>query len=101
MPIPRAETWTVAAGATRVIPMASDDRLPPVTVNAVPTAGGSALVEYTLTPSAIDNPAAATWIAWPPSSVTSAAVDTLDAAVVALRLSAQVQPAVFNMVSTQ
>lgn len=101
MPLPRAETWTVAAGTTQVIAMASADRQMPATVNAIPGAGGTALVEYSLTPSAIDTPAGATWMPWPSGAVSAAAVEVLESPVVALRFTATTQAAVFNLVASQ
>jgi hypothetical protein len=58
------------------------------TVTAAPGASGSMLVEYSTTPRAAGDPAAAVWINWPAGSVSSPTSDTLDSPITAVRATA-------------
>ncbi|MEW5972335.1 MAG: hypothetical protein AB1713_01090 [Pseudomonadota bacterium] len=60
----------------------------PVSVAAAPGAGGSVLVEYTLSPRALIEAGEALWLAWPAGAVTAASTDVLFAPAVAVRAKA-------------
>ncbi|MFZ5536737.1 MAG: hypothetical protein ACOZAP_04570 [Pseudomonadota bacterium] len=60
----------------------------PVSVAVAPGAGGSVLVEFTLSPRALIETGEALWHAWPAGAVTEASVDVLSAPAVAVRAQA-------------
>lgn len=82
----RARSYTVPLGTPRVLDMMAYDY--ECTVTAIPGATGSMVVEYSTTPRAAGNPAAATWSNWPAGSVTARTSDTLESPVTALRATA-------------
>lgn len=60
----------------------------PATVTAIPGASGTLVVAYSTTPAAVVSPAAATWVTWPPGTVSATTANTLLSPIVALRVSA-------------
>jgi hypothetical protein len=82
----RVINQAVAVGSPSVIPVLG---LPlPITVHAVPGPGGTLAVEYSCTDSAVANPGAANWSAWPAGTVSASASDSIVSPVVAIRVTA-------------
>lgn len=92
----RSRSFPVAVGTPRILDMLAYDY--ECTVTAVPGAGGSMLIEYSTTPRAAGNPAAATWSNWPAGSVTARTSDTLESPVTALRATATTAAGVVEVV---
>lgn len=82
----RSRSYTVVVGTPVVVDMLPFDF--ECTVTACPAATGSMLVEYSTTPRAAGNPAAANWMNWPAGSVTANTSDTVDSPITAVRATA-------------
>lgn len=93
----KVETFTVAAGATEIYPMAHINM--PLGVSVAPVSGGTAKVEISRTPTAVGNQAGAKWINSSLGNMTADTEGTIYGPCVALRLSATTQAATFELVS--
>lgn len=81
---------TVAADASEVIELPGGRSVCSIAV--IPEAGGSALVEYSISPLADVGADNATWFQWPAGTVTAAAEDARLAPTTAFRITATSQP---------
>lgn len=89
---------TAAAGDASV-PVFLPARFGTATIRALPGAGGTATVQYTLdrADAVKDDPDAANWEDWDPGSVAAATSRALVSVVVALRIVAVSQPATMHV----
>lgn len=70
----------------------------PATIAAVVGAGGTVLIEYTLTPTASTGwPGTAVWIPWTPGAVSVNTVNTLVSPVVAIRITSTVSDGIVEI----
>lgn len=69
----------------------------PTTICAIPGASGTMAVEWSTTATAVTNPGAASWSAWPAGTVSTKTTDTLDSPIVAMRVTALVSNGSFEM----
>lgn len=74
--------YAIALGTPQILPV----RSLPVGVAVIPGAGGTMLVEYTLSPR--DGVGTVTWFPWPKGNVGAASDDALTTPVTAVRISA-------------
>lgn len=82
----RVINQAVAVGAPLVLPVLGMPT--PITVRAIPGAGGTLAVEYSCTDTAVSSPGTASWTAWPAGSVSAATSDSIVSPVVAIRVTA-------------
>ncbi len=93
-------SYAVAVGTPVVVDMRNG--IAPMTITALPGAGGTIAVEVSTSPNAVDADAslpAATWRAWALGTVAAAASDTLLGPISALRLTAATQAGRVEVVS--
>ena len=69
----------------------------PATVTAIPGAGGTLVVAYSTTPTAVTTPAGATWVTWPSGTVSATTSNTLFSPIVALRVNAATSTGVLEI----
>lgn len=87
-------TFIVQPGTPQIIP----ERAGTSTVTAIPGAGGSALVEASISDTAlVPGSTSVAWVPWDAGTVTAATQRGIYAPVVALRLTATTQPATFEV----
>jgi hypothetical protein len=81
-------------------PVALPRRIGTITVKALPGAGGTAEIQYTLDPpdEVTENPGAASWEVWDPGAVAADTTRCLLSVVGALRLVAYSQPAAAQVI---
>lgn len=89
-----SKSITVVPGTPVVQVLSAGSR---ITVAAIPGSGGTALVETSITPDAAVNPNNATWFAWPAGAVVSPAQNTFYGGAEALRFTATVASARFEV----
>jgi len=94
----QAET-TVSAGQTSAPVILPTNRFNPSTIGAYPGAGGSALVEYTLSSNERISNSTAVWHEWSAGTVSDNTVNGLISGITAIRLSAITADAIFEIVS--
>lgn len=92
-------TITVPAGQSQILDLAAKSLDVPIGITIHPGAGGTALLEGSRTDTAVSNPGAARWVPSTAGTVSVATEQALFAPLVALRLTATTQPAVFELVS--
>jgi hypothetical protein len=92
----RQRSYPVPLGTPKVVDMLAFDY--ECTVTAVPGASGSIQIEYSTTPRAAGNPAAASWSNWPAGSVSARTSDTLESPITALRATATTAAGVLEVV---
>ena len=71
----------------------------PTTVTAIPGGGGTLAIEVSTTETAVSNPGAASWVAWPSGTVSARASNTLDGPVRAIRATATTAAGTLEVVS--
>ncbi len=92
----RSRSYAVLVGTPRVVDMLPFDY--ECTVTAVPGASGSLQIEYSTTPRAAGNPAAALWSNWPAGTVSARTSDTLESPITAIRATAATADGVLEVV---
>ena len=92
-----ATSYPVAVGTPTVVDALGMPTT--VTVTAIPGASGTLAVETSTTPTAVSNPGAATWRAWPAGTVSVGTSDILDGPVRAIRATATTAAGVLEVVT--
>ena len=90
-----SRTLTIVVGDPKVIDLLGWPT--PTTITAIPGASGTLAVEWSTTATAVSNPGAASWTAWPSGTVSAKTTDTLDSPIVAMRVTALVANGSFEM----